>query len=66
MEVYYINLREDKNGNHSVHRYGCQRLADPVNRFCLGIFPDSELAVKNASEKFRKVVCCKLCCDCNS
>lgn len=62
MELYYINLLEDRRGYLSVHRYGCEYLAEPSNRYYLGIFPGPQGAVRKACEKFLKVVCCEKCC----
>ncbi|MXV50334.1 hypothetical protein GS399_05065 [Pedobacter sp. HMF7647] len=58
---YYVNDREQSNGDHEVHREDCDYLPTLTNRRYLGVFSDCRDAVTEAKKVFRQVNGCKFC-----
>lgn len=50
---YYVNDRAQANGDHEVHREGCQYLPMPANRTYLGSFDNCDDAVSAAKKHYR-------------
>jgi len=48
MATYYVNKNAQNNGDHEVHRSGCDHLPEPVNRLHLGDFDRCQPAVREA------------------
>lgn len=63
MQYYYSSKRPDSHGVIRVHGENCQELPDILTRIYLGIFPNGNLAMLSAREKFQleKVKVCRCC-----
>lgn len=48
MHKYYVNNHAQPNGDHEVHKVGCQYM--PSNKTFLGLFSDCEDAVLSAKK----------------
>ena len=58
---YYVNDNAQANGDHEVHRDGCQYLPAPANRTYLGSFDNCSDAVTAAKKHYRQVNGCYTC-----
>ena len=62
MEYYLVNRQAQPNGDHEVHRLGCQYLPLEVNRDYLGYFSNCHDAVREARNRgYRQVNGCYWC-----
>jgi len=62
MEQFYVNKKPQPNGDHEVHRAGCEWLPRPENRIYLGMHYDCWTAVNEARKYFSRVNGCFYCC----
>lgn len=58
---YYVNEREQTNGDHEVHRQDCQWLPSDSNRIYLGSFNNCADAVTAAKQHYIQVNGCATC-----
>jgi hypothetical protein len=59
---YYVNDKEQSNGDNEVHKAGCAWMPDEKNRTYLGEFDSCEGAVKEAKKTYPKTANgCKHC-----
>jgi hypothetical protein len=62
MDTYYVNKKEQKNGDHEVHRHSCERLPEEKDLELLGEFSTCQEAVKKAKKIYVKIDGCAVCC----
>ncbi len=62
MARYYVNMNAQPNGDHEVHRDGCDHPADVQNQYTLGDFSSCVPAVAKAKETYAKADGCAYCC----
>jgi len=55
MDYYYVNKNAQSNGDHEVHKEGCDYLPETNNRISLGSFSNCREAVEKAEEHFTQV-----------
>lgn len=58
---YYVNKNTQANGDHEVHKEGCDYLPKVKNRIYLGEFINCEDAVEEAKEHYSQVNGCYYC-----
>jgi hypothetical protein len=58
---YYVNDVAQANGDHEVHRDGCQFMPSEQNRTYLGYFDNCAQAVREAAKHHRRVNGCYHC-----
>lgn len=58
---YYVNKNAQSNGDHEVHKDGCDWLPELKNRIYLGYFASCDEAVIKASEHYSQVNGCYFC-----
>lgn len=63
MKKYYVNKKEQSNGDHEVHHEDCQYLPSLQNRIYLGEFSNCKPAVQEAKKHYTQVNGCKTCCN---
>ena len=65
MDIFYINLKPQENGDNEMHRSGCKHLANNTNRYYVGLFGTCNEAIKEAKKAFPQsngcIHCCKSC-----
>ncbi len=61
MALYYVNKKEQANGDHEVHKSDCEYLPSPENRLYLGDFSNCHDAVKKAKEHYPQSNGCYYC-----
>ncbi|MDZ7840828.1 MAG: hypothetical protein U5R46_08420 [Gammaproteobacteria bacterium] len=61
MARYYVNKNAQANGDHEVHREGCNFFPDPENRIYLGDFTSCRPAVQEAKKHYRQSNGCFYC-----
>lgn len=61
MASYYVNKNAQSNGDHEVHKTGCQYMPEPANRLYLGDFASCYPAVKKAKETYPQSNGCYYC-----
>jgi len=67
MVSYYVSTQPQSNGEHPVHRSGCEQLPDEPHRVFLGSFADCHEAVKSAKRHFPYANGCAFCLqDCHT
>jgi len=67
MELYYVNINPQKNGDYEVHKSECQYLPNFINRKYLGLFDNCELAIVQAKKTYAQSNGCKHCSqDCHT
>lgn len=67
MARYYVNKNTQSNGDHEVHRTGCDWLPGTHNRIYLGDFASCGPAVKEAKKHYGQVNGCYYCArDCHT
>lgn len=62
MEYYYVNKKEQANGDHEVHLSWCSYSPSPEHRISLGYFTTCAEAVREAKKHFSKSNGCYYCC----
>jgi hypothetical protein len=62
MALYYVNTNAQANGDHEVHKDGCDHMPSLVNREYLGVYDNCQDAVDKAKEKYSTADGCKFCC----
>lgn len=63
--AYFINMKEDSNGNHEIHKEGCRYLSMIKDKKCLGEHISDREALKWARLYyfyFKKIDGCAYCC----
>lgn len=58
---YYVNSNAQANGDHEVHRTGCNYMPNAGNAKYLGLFESCGPAVREAKKHYRKVNGCYYC-----
>ena len=61
MKHYYVNDKEQSNGDHEVHHQDCYYLPATENRTYLGYFSTCKEAVSKAKETYWKSNGCYFC-----
>ena len=61
MASSYVNMNAQANGDHEVHRAGCQWLPNAGNRIYLGEFHSGQPAVTAARNQYQQVNGCYFC-----
>ncbi|MGS2738745.1 hypothetical protein [Sinomicrobium oceani] len=61
MPKYYVNKNAQSNGDHEVHKEGCNWLPFEENRIYLGYHSDCKSAVKEAEKHYTRVNGCYYC-----
>ena len=61
MARYYVNKNAPSNGDHEVHKDGCQWIPDTPNRIDLGKFSSCRPAVTKARKHYSQVNGCYHC-----
>lgn len=61
MAKYYVNQNAQNNGDHEVHKEGCNFLPLPKNRTYLGEFSNCASAVREAKKHYSQVNGCYFC-----
>ena len=61
MAFYYVNKNAQANGDHEVHKDGCEYLPTINNRIHLGDFTNCRDAVLTARTYYRRVNGCFYC-----
>ena len=62
MSKYYVNKNAQSNGDHEVHKEGCQWMPSPENRTYLGVFLNCSDALREAKKKYLLSDGCAHCC----
>ncbi|MBL7967567.1 MAG: hypothetical protein JNK09_11250 [Prolixibacteraceae bacterium] len=63
MDYYFVNINEEENGEHEVHRADCSYLTDYSNCMVIGYFGDGQEAVREAKKYFAQSYGCRFCCN---
>ena len=58
---YYVNKNAQGNGDHEVHKEGCQYMPTVLNRIYLGLFENCHKAVAAARKHYSQVNGCYWC-----
>lgn len=67
MATYYVNKNAQNNGDHEVHKSGCNFMPAPENKLCLGDFSSCHGAVREAKKHYPKSNGCYYCSrECNT
>lgn len=61
MSYYYVNQNAQANGDHEVHKTGCNFIPEPENRTFLGDFSYCSSAVTEAKRYYTQVNGCYYC-----
>lgn len=61
MAMYYVNKNAQANGDHEVHKSGCQFMPAAENRIYLGDFADCHAAVREAKKHYKQSNGCYYC-----
>lgn len=62
MDYYYVNKKEQSNGDHEVHTSNCSYLPATENRLDLGYLASCSDAVKEAKKAYPQSNGCYYCC----
>lgn len=62
MDYYYVNKKEQSNGDHEVHTSNCSYLPATENQKLLGYFASCADAVKEAKKTYPQSNGCYYCC----
>ena len=67
MANYYVNKQDQTNGDHEVHKEGCNFMPSIANRMHLGNFSNCHDAVREAKKYYRQSNGCYYCSrECNT
>ena len=61
MAYYYVNKKAQENGDHEVHRSGCDFMPSEENRLYLGDFSSCQPAVAEAKKHYSQSNGCYYC-----
>ena len=61
MALYYVNKNAQSNGDHEVHKSGCDYMPSEKNRLYLGSFANCFDAVRKAKKTYPKSNGCYHC-----
>ena len=61
MDRYYVNKNAQDNGDHEVHKSGCEWMPEPENRQYLGEFSSCHGAVREAKKYYSQSNGCYYC-----
>lgn len=61
MANYYVNKNAQPNGDHEVHKEGCNWMPEPANRIPLGTHASCHSAVQQAKRHFAQSNGCAYC-----
>ena len=59
---YWVNSHAQSNGDHEVHKYGCNRMPDKKNLVDLGFHYSDYSALEAARKLYPKADGCWYCC----
>lgn len=59
--LYYVNKKAQANGDHEVHKAGCEWMPDKENRIYLGDFSNCHAAVREAKRYYSQSNGCYYC-----
>ena len=59
---YYLNKNAQATGEHEVHTSDCRYLPIVANKIYLGVFDNSEDAIRKARLYYHNVDGCRFCC----
>ena len=59
---YYVNKNKDAQGNHEVHKEGCNKMPALQNREYVGYFNNAHDAVRKAKQTYPTADGCYWCC----
>lgn len=62
MTFYYVNQNAQENGDHEVHRCGCDWMPAERNRTYVGDFESCEEAILAARKLYPRANGCRHCC----
>jgi hypothetical protein len=62
MDLYYVNKNPQDNGDHEVHKSGCDFMPLPENQLYLGVFSNCHEAVGAATRFYALADGCHYCC----
>lgn len=62
VDTYCVNKNAQDNGDHEVHKEGCDFWPDPENVLPLGQFRNCHEAVAEAKKHYTQTNGCKFCC----
>lgn len=60
-KYYYVNRKEQNNGDHEVHSQDCRYLLEISNRIYLGYHENCKTAVAEAKKHYNQVNGCIYC-----
>ena len=63
MSKYFVNRNAQSNGDHEVHKAGCNYMPLPGNYIDLGYHSNCKDAVREARKYFTQVDGCYYCCN---
>jgi len=67
MDLYYVNINPQENGDHEVHTSLCECLPNFINRKYLGVFRNCKSAVDQAKKTYAQSNGCISCSiDCHT
>lgn len=61
MKKYYVNKKQQSNGDHEVHTEDCAHMPNEENRMYLGIFSNCHDAVTKSKEYYSQSNGCYFC-----
>ena len=61
MAKYYVNKNAQANGDHEVHKEGCNYMPHPENRLYLGDLSNRQDAVREAKKRYTTSNGCYYC-----
>ena len=61
MAIYYVNKNAQSNGDHEVHKSGCEYMPSIENRLYLGDFINCHEAVREAKKHYSQSNGCYYC-----
>lgn len=62
MDKFFVNKNSQPNGDHEVHKEGCNYMPDYYNRIDLGYHSNCQSAVRKAKEYYNQSNGCYYCC----
>lgn len=61
MPTYYVNKKAQSNGDHEVHKEGCNYMPETYNKEYLGVYLNCKEAVKKAKKRYTQSNGCYYC-----
>lgn len=60
-EKYFVSIRPQTDGIHSIHREGCPFMPDDAKRIYVGDFDNGDDAHRESKQHFPGSACCRFC-----